>query len=287
MTFNPFKNWFTFAQSERKAIILLSSILAFSIVVKIIVNSTLATSQSINKNELDSIATILNADFQKQTNYSVVEEQKQYSTYDLNKISENELIQEGIHKQLAQQLVKYREKIGPFQSITELKKLYSMTEKDYNKLLNLVYLAPPTVNSNKIKSSKTILLELNTADSIDLLKLKGIGPVFAKRIIAYRKILGGYITTDQLKEIYGFKDSIYFKIFNSVYVDISLVKKIAINNTTYYELAKHPYINNQQARDIIYFTEKGNRFTDFNLLQQSGIFNDSLLLKVKPYLDFK
>ena len=35
------------------------------------------------------------------------------------------------------------------------------------------------------------LLDLNRADSADLLPLPGIGPVFASRIIRYRDLLGG------------------------------------------------------------------------------------------------
>src|SRR6187549_162726 len=43
--------------------------------------------------------------------------------------------------------------------------------------------------SNKLNPGETI--ELNTADSISLTRVHGIGPSFARRIVAYCKHLGG------------------------------------------------------------------------------------------------
>ena len=36
-------------------------------------------------------------------------------------------------------------------------------------------------------------MDLNTVDSIQLLGVKGVGPVFAHRIINYRNVLGGFV----------------------------------------------------------------------------------------------
>jgi len=40
-------------------------------------------------------------------------------------------------------------------------------------------------------------IPINSADSVQLLPLPGIGPVYAGRIIRYRELLGGYVQTDQ------------------------------------------------------------------------------------------
>jgi competence protein ComEA len=44
-------------------------------------------------------------------------------------------------------------------------------------------------------------VELNSADSTDLVELYGIGPVFANRILKYRDLLGGFYSVNQLLEV--------------------------------------------------------------------------------------
>ncbi|MEM9858315.1 MAG: helix-hairpin-helix domain-containing protein, partial [Bacteroidota bacterium] len=45
--------------------------------------------------------------------------------------------------------------------------------------------------------------DINEADTTQLKQLKGIGSVFSRRILKYRKLLGGFVTSDQLSEVYG------------------------------------------------------------------------------------
>ena len=49
-----------------------------------------------------------------------------------------------------------------------------------------------------------LTVELNGADTTTLQLLHGIGPVFARRIVRYRERLGGFTSTEQLLEVYGF-----------------------------------------------------------------------------------
>src|SRR5665647_1059817 len=55
------------------------------------------------------------------------------------------------------------------------------------------------------KRARVNRLDLNSADSLHLLEIPGIGPVFASRIIRYRTLLGGYYAVDQLREVYGMR----------------------------------------------------------------------------------
>ena len=45
--------------------------------------------------------------------------------------------------------------------------------------------------------------DLNEVDSVWLTSIHGIGPVLSKRLVKYRKLLGGFNSIDQLKEVYG------------------------------------------------------------------------------------
>lgn len=55
-------------------------------------------------------------------------------------------------------------------------------------------------------------LNLNTCTQAELETLDGIGEARAYAIISYREYLGGYTSTEQVKEIKGISDGIYEKI---------------------------------------------------------------------------
>lgn len=55
-------------------------------------------------------------------------------------------------------------------------------------------------------------LNLNTCTEQELMSIKGIGESRANAIIQYREYLGGYTSTEQIKDIKGFGDSLYQKI---------------------------------------------------------------------------
>lgn len=47
------------------------------------------------------------------------------------------------------------------------------------------------------------VVEINTADSAMFEHLRGIGPTLAKRIVAYRSALGGFVSVNQIAEVWG------------------------------------------------------------------------------------
>ena len=64
----------------------------------------------------------------------------------------------------------------------------------------------PRQNSYKQASNKFpagTVIELNQADTLTLKKIPGIGSTFARRIVGYRELLGGFYTVHQLAEVYG------------------------------------------------------------------------------------
>lgn len=107
------------------------------------------------------------------------------------------------------------------------------------------------------------VLELNTADTLQLQELRGIGPAFARRIVAYRDKLGGYYAKEQLMEVYGFTPELYEKVKNQVKVNKSLIKKIDVNAYDIGYLKRHPYISYYEAKAIVdYRNSKKNHHID-------------------------
>ncbi|MEZ4907726.1 MAG: helix-hairpin-helix domain-containing protein [Saprospiraceae bacterium] len=82
----------------------------------------------------------------------------------------------------------------------------------------------------KIKNRKTektkLNIDINFCDEAELQKLNGIGEVLSARIIKYRNLLGGFVTIDQLKEIYGLSDETYESIKDQIVIDVKLLKRL-------------------------------------------------------------
>lgn len=101
------------------------------------------------------------------------------------------------------------------------------------------------------REEKKVMVELNSADTLQLQELRGIGPGFARRIVKYREKLGGYYAKEQLMEVYGFTDSLYKQVSPHVTVDASKIQKLNINEFGIAELKRHPYISFFEAKAIV------------------------------------
>ncbi len=78
---------------------------------------------------------------------------------------------------------------------------------------------PPEDPESYPKDAETKLwIDLNSADSEELQKLKGIGPLKAKRIIEYRELFGGFVCIEELMEVKGIGPGIFEKIKEDIYV---------------------------------------------------------------------
>ena len=127
-------------------------------------------------------------------------------------------------------------------------------------------------------------LDLNALDSADLVKLPGIGPVFAKKIVRYRTQLGGFYGLLQLMEIEGLPDSL-MKWF--IITDTVPIRKIPVNSSTLTELRRHPYIDFYQARAIVDYRQERGKIKGPEQLSFMEEFTDQDLVRLGPYLDFR
>lgn len=127
-------------------------------------------------------------------------------------------------------------------------------------------------------------IELNSADSLDLVRLKGIGPVLSARIIKYREALGGFYDTDQLKEVYGI-DSVTFRmILPHLSVDPSSLKKLPLNAASFRELLHHPYLDYEEVKRIMQFRDKNGPFKSPDMLYELNGLDSNRIMRLLPYL---
>ena len=141
-----------------------------------------------------------------------------------------------------------------------------------------------TKKNDKRETNQNVLVELNSADSLQRLEVYGIGSVFASRIIRYRKLLGGYYSVSQLKEVYGMREENYQTIAKFFTVDPSKINTLNINFATIQELGRHPYIGYKAAKRIYKLKDQVGKFQSADNLK-SVISADSLI-RIVPYLKF-
>jgi DNA uptake protein ComE-like DNA-binding protein len=144
----------------------------------------------------------------------------------------------------------------------------------------------PIKQYNSITELKSI--EINSADSSDLLQLKIPGYLISK-ILEYRKQLGGFSSSFQLLEIYHFPENIFERIHSLIQVDTSLIEPLGINLKTEEELALHPYVSYKEAKAILLFRKNNGLITKQEDFDKIIAIPTETKERLKPYLakDFK
>jgi len=127
-------------------------------------------------------------------------------------------------------------------------------------------------------------IELNSADSLMLLSIKGIGPTFAHRILAYRNKLGGFWNVYQLLEIKGMDSSKLAEIKDQITINPYLIKKININKADFNDLKKHPYISYNLALSLVNYRNIHGDFKSIDDLKNLKLMTNDLFEKLQPYM---
>lgn len=109
------------------------------------------------------------------------------------------------------------------------------------------------------KKERNIIIELNSADTTDLVKLYGIGKYYAEKIIRYRNRLGAFYSPEQLLEIDGIDSARYSGFSRNVTADPSAIKPFSLDTASRLFLMKHPYIGAYTARGIVFYRERAGK----------------------------
>jgi len=200
----------------------------------------------------------------------------------------------GLTEKQALGIKKYEAKGGQFRTLADVKKMYPITDEMYHRLEPYIKIPkkessfkPYEKFESKALGVKTAVnVELNSADSAILTTVRGIGPSFASRIIKYRNKLGGFISLDQLKEVYGVDSVKFAQLKPQLNIDKRNVKKININACDFEDIKLFPYLRYKQASAIIAYRKQHGNFSDARDLQKIAILSPELIQKISPYLNF-
>lgn len=146
----------------------------------------------------------------------------------------------------------------------------------------------PAFRSQKIFSKSAQLpiknFDINSADSLLWISLPGIGPGFAKRIMAYREKLGGFYSVQQLKEVYGL-DSLWVNSHSkNLHIGQGVYRKLSLQKTEWKEF-RHPYLPYSQAKIFLTYRKQHPEVSTFQDLDRILLLDKNVWNKLRPYLD--
>lgn len=136
----------------------------------------------------------------------------------------------------------------------------------------------------RVKHRPSAKIDLNTADSMQLTGLPGIGAWTAQKIMRYRSDLGGFVSQEQLLEIDGLPDSLlqWFTVTDTV-----PPVRIRVNLASLTELRHHPYMSFYQARAIVELRRDRGKVQGPGQLSMLEEFTERDLERLEPYLDYE
>ena len=142
----------------------------------------------------------------------------------------------------------------------------------------------PNQESLKKQAKQITLINLNTADTTEFMKIYGVGAFYAKQIIRFREKLGGFFKKEQLLEVWKMTPEAYEKIKDHVFISEKDVKRININSVTIEELKVHPYLKWNQANSIVKMRMQRNGFKNIEEIKESVLIDSETYEKLFPYL---
>lgn len=193
--------------------------------------------------------------------------------FDPNTVSEADLQRLGLSERQAASIENYRAKGGRFRSKADFQKMYVVSDTLFARL-------EPFIDIPK--------LELNAADSAALVSLRGIGPYYARKILAYRERLGGFTDIAQLREIEGIDDERFAGLEGQVCADTSKIRRLDLWHASDSLLAAHPYLGPKGARAVLRYRSlyDSARWTLADLLRER-VLSEENIEKLKNYIEYQ
>jgi len=294
------KNYFGFNRQQRNGLFVLI-VISFLLLIIRLVYPLLMSAGAVAVQNLALVEAMLDSNLEStqknnKLNFYAKNEKVNLFMFDPNTVSQAQLIALGFSEKRASIFLKFRNRGFIFRKKEDLLKVFGISGNFYESLRPFIRIENKNITARifvskneetkEIPKQKTTIsaIELNSADSVSLKSLNGIGSVYAKRILKYRNILGGFTNVEQLREVYGFNDEVYNKIKSSVSVNSTLIKKVNLNKDDFKVVNKHPYLSYELTKTIFDFRRKNN-INATNLKDLLG--DNSLYGKLLPYLTFE
>lgn len=309
------KNFFYFSKKERQGVLVLMILILIIFTVRYFFSRRDEIPKNLTGLEInDTISEDMNKTHETES-YNM-ENQITLRRFDPNTADSLTLTELGIKPKVVSIIIKYRKKGGKFYKSEDFAKIYGISDEKFRELKDYIVVEGNTLkikshsfadnnqknilinkdsilkNSNhseyqkQEKLSLGMKIDINLADTAELRKIPGIGQSYAVRILKYRKMLGGFYSVDQVKEVYGIDDEIFANISLYMIIYNCSLNAINVNNSSLDRLKAHPYMNFYQAKAIIEMRKKKGRLQDISELSLLEEFTETDLDRLRNYLSF-
>lgn len=282
----PFKNYFTLTKSEWNGTLVLLALIVLVLAAPYIYRQRTAKVYNftafnnavaqLKRAGVQPLANVTNAGY---TNSDALSSVRLFK-FNPNRLPIKQWQKLGLNELQIKSIKNYETKGGHFYTKADVKKMYTLTSADYERLQPFILLPDDSLHTNNV----ALVLELNSADSAQLTRLKGIGPAFARRIVQYRQRLGGFCSKRQLKEIFGMDNIRYADVQGQLTLNPRHIKKMHINTIELDDLKLFPYLNYKQANALIQYRKQHGNYESVNELSNVAIIDAATLSKIRPYM---
>lgn len=229
------------------------------------------------------------------------------SDFDPNALDAEDFVALGFSPRQAAAIIRYREARGGFRTADDLGRSYVVSDEMFARLRPYIRIAstgtmdavdtggaaavnaaasaprdPVTVDAPIVRMP----VDLNTADSAELIAVIGIGNVLAVRIMDYRERLGGYAGVEQLREIPGMTEENYLRIIPQIFADSAEIRKIDINFASPQIVGRHPYVTSEMLRKLLKNRQLKGGWRSTGELVNENIITPEQAVRLGPYLVF-
>jgi DNA uptake protein ComE-like DNA-binding protein len=126
--------------------------------------------------------------------------------------------------------------------------------------------------------------DLNVADTAQLKKIYGVGEKLSMRIIKYREALGGFVSMNQLREVYGLDSLVIDRLEKASEIKPNFSpRKMDINVATEKELKDHPYLS-KVAKALVSYRFQHGAFKAVSDIRSISSLDENTIQKITPYL---
>ncbi len=217
--------------------------------------------------------------------------------FDPNQLPAAEWERMGLPAHVVRSIKNFENAGGNFRYKEDVKRIYLISDEMYAQLEPFIELPSrgaasemPTSLSrfaerpDPAEARASLRINLNAADTTELIQLYGIGPAFSRRIASYRDLLGGFRYPDQLLEVFGMDSTRLEGIRENLVIDTIGIRKINLNQAEWADLVRHPYIDRNIANSLIAIRNQHGPYQSVNDIRRSQLIDEALFGKIAPYL---
>ena len=184
----------------------------------------------------------------------------------------------GFSARQARALLQYRDRADGIRDMDELRDCYLISDEMADTLARYVIFPERDPHEG--------MTDINTADSASLRSVAGIGAKTAAAIVEYRRLLGGFYSTDQIAELKCVTKENFKRISKQIYCDSCKISKIDINFAPASELERHPYMTREAINRIVALRKSKGGWNSVEEMIEDKVFGREQATVIAPYLRF-